>query len=484
MGKATGFLESARENSPVRETEERIRDWSEFHIQPEEQALQIQASRCMDCGVPFCHTGSLLKGQAVGCPIHNLIPEWNDLVYRGQWQEALGRLHKTNNFPEFTGRVCPAPCEGSCNLGLIDEPVAIKDIELAIVDRGFQEGWIRAQPPSQRTGKTVAVVGSGPAGLACADQLNKAGHSVTVFERFDRIGGLLMYGIPNMKLAKAVVDRRIALLEAEGITFVTKCEIGADYPVESLESDYDAAIFCCGAEQPRDLPIPGREASGIYFAMEYLRANTKTLLDSGSAQQAEISAAGKDVVIIGGGDTGTDCAATALRHGCRSVVQLEIMPQPPQERASSNPWPQWPHIMRSDYGQDEAAARFGSDPRQYLVMSKRFAADDGNRVSGIHAVQIEWAADAAGKRFPREVPGTERFFPAQLVLLAMGFTGPRESLSQTLDLTMSEKSFCTNRSSFFAAGDMRRGQSLVVWAIDEGRRAAEACHRYLQTSHS
>jgi glutamate synthase (NADPH/NADH) small chain len=486
MGKPTGFLEYPRELPLVQPPAERIHNWLEFHEHADEDKLRIQGARCMDCGVPFCHTGSLIEGMAAGCPINNLIPEWNDLVYRGLWREALERLHKTNNFPEFTGRVCPAPCEGSCVLGINEPPVTIKSIECAIVDKGFEEGWIVPEPPAVRTGKKVAVVGSGPAGLAAAAQLNRAGHWVTVFERADRIGGLLMYGIPNMKLDKRIVQRRVDLLKAEGIAFVTNCEVGKDYPVDKLRKLFDAIILCGGATKPRDLPIEGRQLGGIHFAMEFLHANTKSLLDSNHADGAFISAKGKDVIVIGGGDTGTDCVGTAMRHGCKSLVQFEILPMPPLTRAPDNPWPQWPKVYKLDYGQEEAAAIFGKDPREYLIQTKKFVGDGSGHVKELHTIRVEWVKDN-GRTIPREIPGTERVFPAQLVLLALGFLGPENQLLDQLGVEKDPRSnakaehgkFATNVPGVFAAGDMRRGQSLVVWAINEGRGAARECDRYL-----
>ena len=487
MGKPTGFLEYPRELPLVHSPAERIHNWSEFHEHAEEKQLRTQGARCMDCGVPFCHTGSLIEGMAAGCPINNLIPEWNDLVYRGLWREALDRLHTTNNFPEFTGRVCPAPCEGSCVLGINEPPVTIKAIECAIVDKGFEEGWIVPEPPAVRTGKKVAVIGSGPAGLSAAAQLNRAGHWVTVFERADRIGGLLMYGIPNMKLDKReVVQRRIDLLKAEGVAFVTNCEVGKDYPADKLRKQFDAIVLCGGATKPRDLPIEGRQLSGIHYAMEFLHANTKSLLDSRLADGAYISAKGKDVVVIGGGDTGTDCVGTSMRHGCKSLVQFEILPVPPLTRAADNPWPQWPKVYKLDYGQEEAEAIFGKDPREYLINTKKFVGDANGRVKELHTVRVEWVKDN-GRIFPREVPGTERVFPAQLVLLAMGFLGPENQLLDQLGVEKDPRSnakaehgkFATSVPGVFAAGDMRRGQSLVVWAINEGRGAARECDRYL-----
>jgi len=487
MGKPTGFLEIQRELPKDFDPRERIKNWQEFHEHLPEEKLRAQGARCMDCGIPFCHNGSLLAGMASGCPINNLIPEWNDLVYRGLWKEALERLHKTNNFPEFTGRVCPAPCEGSCVLGINEPAVTIKQIECDIIDRGFAEGWVKPQPPAQRTGKKVAIIGSGPAGLSAAAQLNRAGHLCTVFERADRPGGLLMYGIPNMKLDKrAVVDRRLKVLEAEGIQFTCNTEIGKNYPADQLLKEFDAVVIATGATKPRDLPIEGRSLKGIHFAMEFLHQNTKSLLD-GKRNGHFIGAEGKDVIVIGGGDTGTDCVGTSLRHGCRSLVQLEILPRPPDSRAPDNPWPQWPKVYKLDYGQEEAAAKFGADPRQYLVTGKRFLADDAGQVEGIEIVNVEWTKNEKGQFIPKQIAGTEKVLPAQLVLLAMGFLGPEETVLQGLGVAQDERSnvkaefgrFATNIPGVFAAGDCRRGQSLVVWAINEGRAAARECDRYL-----
>lgn len=486
MGKPTGFKEIKRELPKDREPLERLKDWNEFHIHMPEDKLKAQGARCMDCGIPFCHNGALLAGMASGCPINNLIPEWNDLVYRGLWREALDRLHKTNNFPEFTGRVCPAPCEGSCVLGISEPPVTIKNIECSIVDKGFEEGWITPEPPDKRTGKKVAVVGSGPAGLSAAAQLNKAGHSVTVFERADRVGGLLMYGIPNMKLDKKIVQRRVDLLEKEGIKFVTNTEVGKNYPAEKLLKEFDASVLCGGATKPRDLPIEGRDLKGIHFAMEFLHANTKTVLD-GRPSGNFISAEGKDVVVIGGGDTGTDCVGTSMRHKCKSLIQLEILPKPPQARTADNPWPQWPKVYMLDYGQAEAKAVFGDDPRKYLVTAKRFIGDEKGNLTHLEIVSIEWQKDASGRFIPKEIPGSEKKLPAQLVLLAMGFLGPEDTILKGLGVQQDERSnakaehgkYATNVKGVFAAGDMRRGQSLIVWAINEGRGAARAVDQYL-----
>ena len=488
MGKLGGFLEYSRELPQERKPLERLGDWQEFYTPFSEEKLAEQGARCMDCGTPFCHTGMTLSGMASGCPINNLIPEWNDLVYRGLWREALDRLHKTNNFPEFTGRVCPAPCEGSCVLGIIEPPVTIKNIERAIIDRGFANGWVVPRPPANRTGKSVAVVGSGPAGLACAAQLNKAGHRVTVFERADRIGGLLMYGIPNMKLEKAVVKRRVDLLRDEGIVFVPGCEVGKDVPIAKLQGEFDAAVLCCGATQPRDLPVPGRELKGVHFAMEFLHSNTQKLCKRGAngSNTGGALAAGMDVVVIGGGDTGTDCVGTALRQGCRSITQLEIMPRPPDERAPDNPWPEWPKVYNLDYGQLEAKAKYGEDPRQYLVATECILGDEQGCVSGLRVHNIQWQ-ESEGRYTPVKVSGSERIISAQLILLAMGFLGPEKALPEQLGLACDERSnvcaeygrFTTNIEGIFAAGDMRRGQSLVVWAINEGRVAARECDRYL-----
>lgn len=495
MAKPTGFMEYQRELPAERVPEERIKDWREFHLHFGEEKLQVQAARCMDCGIPFCHTGTLINGMVSGCPINNLIPEWNTLVYRGLWKQALDSLLKTNNFPEFTGRVCPAPCEGSCTLGINEPAVTIKTIEQAIIERGFEEGWIVPSPPDLRTGKRVAIVGSGPAGLACADQLNKAGHWVTVFERADRIGGLLEYGIPNMKLEKKIVRRRVDLMTAEGIKFVTNIEIGKNYPADKLRSEFDAVVLCCGATQPRNLPIEGRDLNGIHFAVEFLHANTKNLLDRkhGDTQSygafgfPYVSAEGKDVVVIGGGDTGTDCVGTSLRQGCKSLMQLEILARPAEARQPDNPWPEWPRVYNLDYAQYEYKTIYGHDPRQYLVTAKRFIGDKDGNVKEIETVQVEWVKSENGRFSPREIPGTNQTHPVQLVLLAMGFLGPEDTLAEALGVERDGRSnvkaeygkFATNLPGVFSAGDMRRGQSLVVWAINEGRGAARECDRYL-----
>ena len=499
MGKPTGFREFSREPVPYREPLQRVKDFGEIFTQPEEEHLSTQGARCMDCGVPFCQSNS-------GCPIDNLIPEWNDLVYRGRWKEALERLHKTNNFPEFTGRTCPAPCEGACVLGITDPAVTIKNIENAIIDRGFSEGWVQPKPPSRRTGKRVAVVGSGPAGLAAAAQLNQSGHQVTVFERADRIGGLLMYGIPNMKLDKEVVERRVTLLRQEGVEFLTNVHVGRkdDFPAghmtqimeergcqlkyvnpSDLLNDYDVLLLTTGSTRPRDLPIPGRDLRGIHFAMDFLTRNTKSLLDSQLADGHNLNAAGKNVVVIGGGDTGADCIGTSLRHGCTSMVNFELLDKPPVSRGSNNPWPQWPRIFRVDYSHAEAEAKFGSDPRTYSLLSKEFVGNDAGEVTGINTVNIDWSKPSEKAPFS-EIHGSETFWPADLVLLSMGFLGPEQAVSDMLGLDYDPRGnfqaqhgeFRTNVENVFAAGDCRRGQSLVVWAINEGRGAAKAidCH--------
>ena len=487
MSKITGFMTFAREAPGERPIAERIGDWQPIHLHLPDERLQKQAARCMDCGIPFCHKGQTLAGMTTGCPINNLIPEWNDLIYRGLWRQAYDRLAKTNNFPEFTGLVCPAPCEAACTLGISDPPVTVKSIEYAIIDRAFDEGWVRPAAPARRTGKRVAVVGSGPAGLACADQLNTVGHEVTVFERADRVGGLLMYGIPNMKLDKALVERRVNVLRAGGVRFVTGVSVGEDVTADALRRDFDAVVLCTGSTRPRDLSVPGRELGGVHFAMEFLRGNTRHLLDSGQANGHYLSAAGRDVIVIGGGDTGTDCVATALRHGCRSLVQFEIMPQPPEARAADNPWPQWPRVYKLDYGQAEAAAVFGDDPRAYSVQTTALLGDEHGCLRGLRTVDVAWERGEDGRISPRPVPGSEREWPSQMVILALGFLGPEGELPAQLGATQDARAnvaapygrYQTAAPDVFAAGDARRGQSLVVWAIHEGRGAAREVDRWL-----
>ncbi|WP_136605919.1 glutamate synthase subunit beta [Paenibacillus dokdonensis] len=491
MSTPTGFMEYSRQLPADREPAERIKDWEEFHKHLSEEELRTQGARCMDCGTPYCHTGIDMAGGTSGCPVNNLIPEWNNLIYRGLWKEALERLHKTNNFPEFTGRICPAPCEGSCTVGLIGQPVTIKTIEQAIIDKGFEEGWVVPNPPEKRTGKRVAVVGSGPAGLATAAQLNKAGHSVTVYERSDRIGGLLMYGIPSMKLDKAVVQRRVDLLAAEGIRFITNTEIGKDISSEQLVDDYDAVVLCGGATKPREFDIEGSQLKGVHYAMNYLNGTIKSLLDSGLSDGQYISAEGKDVIVIGGGDTGSDCVATALRHGCSSITQFGTHDMAPLERDPiNNPWPQFPNVYTLDYAQEEAKALYGNDPREFSIMTTKFVGDEEGNLKELHTVQIRRIVDETGRKIYQPIPGTEKVFDAQMALIAIGFDGPEQTIVNQLGLETDRRSnvkapygkYQTSVDKVFAAGDMRRGQSLVVWAINEGRQAAREVDKYLMGS--
>ena len=476
MGKPTGFKEFTRQTEPYRNAMDRLLDYKEIYTSHNDELLNSQGARCMDCGVPFCQSEE-------GCPVYNLIPEWNDLIYKGRWKEALDRLHKTNNFPEFTGRVCPAPCEGACVLGVNEPAVTIKNIECAIADKGFENGWVVANPPQQRSDKKVAIIGSGPAGLAAAAQLNLAGHNVTVYERDDRIGGLLMYGIPNMKLEKDVVDRRVNILAEEGINFVTNADVGGSgengVDVEQLLNDNDALLLATGATTARDLNIPNREGEGIHLAMEFLHKNTKSFLDSNLKDDNYLSAKGKKVIVIGGGDTGTDCIGTSLRHGCQSLVNFEIMSIPPLDRADNNPWPLWPKIYRVDYGHQEAAEKFGNDPRVYSISGKEIVRDADGCLKGINTVNVD-------EKF-NEIIGSEQFWEADLILLSMGFLGPEHYLTESLDLELDRRSnykaeyrdFQTSKAKVFAAGDCRRGQSLVVRAIDEGRLVAEKIDTFL-----
>ena len=487
MGKTTGFLEYQRVEQKKRDPLERIKDWEEFRIPREMDEIKKQGARCMDCGVPFCHGGVMLAGMVSGCPVKNLIPEWNDLVYRNQWEEAYRRLDRTNPFPEFTSRVCPAPCEGSCTEGYQMEPVTVSNIEYEIIERAFSEGWVIPKR-GKSTGKRVAVVGSGPAGLSTAYYLNAVGHQVTVYERADRVGGLLMYGIPNMKLEKRIVERRIHVLKESGIEFVTNCEIGVTKPAKELMNEFDALILCCGATKPRGLNVEGNHLEGVHYAVDFLSANTKSLLDSQFEDSNFVNVKDKNVLVIGGGDTGTDCVGTSIRHGCKSVYQFEIMPQPTASRNPlTNPWPEWPKQLKVDYGQHEAIALYGKDPRQYLINTKKIVGNEEGQVKEVHTVEILWKSMEDGRVVPMEVEGSEKVWEADLVLLAMGFLGPEDSIIRELGLQQDERSnilaaygeFETSEEKVFTAGDARRGQSLVVWAIQEGKMAAREVDVYL-----
>ena len=481
MGKATGFLEYTRCETSAKEPTERIKDFNEFHIPLTDEQRCEQAARCMDCGVPFCQNGKMLCGMISGCPLNNLIPEWNDLLYHGQKEQALSRLLMTNNFPEFTSRVCPALCEKACTCGLDSSPVTVRENEKAIIENGFENGLIQPQIPKVRSGKKVAVIGSGPSGLAAADTLNKRGHSVTVFERSDRIGGLLMYGIPNMKLEKHIIQRRTELMKTEGVEFVTNANVGADISAENIMKDFDAVILACGSSNPRDIKAEGRDADGIYFAVDFLKATTKSLLDSDLSDGKYISAKDKNVVIIGGGDTGNDCVGTSVRHGCKSVTQLEMMPKLPDERAENNPWPQWPRVCKTDYGQEEAIEVFGHDPRVYQTTVKEFIKDKNGNLKSAVLVKLQPEKDKkTGRMMMKEVAGSEYSVDVELVLIAAGFLGSESYVTKAFGVETNARtnvatpdgSFKTNVENIFATGDMRRGQSLVVWAIREGRDVA------------
>ena len=488
MGKPTGFMEYERKNCKAVAPKERIKHFNEFHTPLSKEDRQKQAARCMECGVPFCQSGMLIGGMASGCPLNNLIPEWNDLLYTDNMEQALHRLHKTNNFPEFTSRVCPAPCEAACTCGLNCNPISIKANENAIIENGYEKGYIKANPPKVRTGKKVAVVGSGPSGLAAADQLNKRGHSATVFERSDRVGGLFMYGIPNMKLEKYVIDRKVNIMKEEGITFVTNTDVGKSVKVNKLLNEYDSVILCCGASNPRDIKVPGRNAKGIYFAVDFLKQTTKSLLDSNFKDNAFVPCKDKNVLVIGGGDTGNDCVGTSIRLGAKSVIQLEMMPKLPDERAANNPWPEWPRVCKTDYGQEEAIAVFGGDPRIYQTTVKEFVQDDKGNVCKAKCVKLESKKDEkTGRMMMVEVPGSEYELDVDLVLIAAGFLGTQDYVAKAFDVKLNERTnvqteagkYATTQENVFVAGDMHRGQSLVVWAIREGREVAKAVDVHL-----
>lgn len=488
MGKPTGFLEYKRETSEEISPKERILNFHEFHTPLSRERQRLQGARCMDCGVPFCQSGMMIGGMASGCPLNNLIPEWNDLLYTGNYEQAFHRLKKTNNFPEFTSRVCPALCEGACTCNLNGEPVATKENERTIIEYAYENGYAKAEIPAVRTGKKVAVIGSGPAGLACADQLNQRGHLVTVFEREDRIGGLLMYGIPNMKLEKQVIERKIALMKEEGVEFITGVNVGADIKAAKILKEYDCVVLTCGASKPRDIKVPGREAEGIYFAVDFLKATTQSLLRSKLADGQYISAKGKKVLVIGGGDTGNDCVGTAIRHGCAGIMQLEMMPKPPLVRAVDNPWPQWAKVLKTDYGQEEAIALFGKDPRIYQTTVKEFKADGKGKIKKAVLVKLERKTEEKTGQV-RMIPleGSEYEVDVDLVLIAAGFLGAQEYVTKAFGVELNERGnvktqkegYMTNVGKVFVAGDMHRGQSLVVWAIREGREAAQAVDRSL-----
>lgn len=481
MGKPTGFIDYNRQTAEAVAPKERIHNFNEFHTPLPKEEQQKQGARCMACGVPFCQSGMEIMGMTSGCPLHNLVPEWNDLVYTGNWEQAYSRLKKTNNFPEFTARVCPALCEAACTCGNYGDAVSVKENEFGIIENAYEQGFAKAQPPKVRTGKKVAVIGSGPAGLAAADQLNKRGHQVTVYERDDRVGGLLMYGIPNMKLEKHVIERKVNIMEEEGVEFVTGVNVGKDVKAAKLLKDYDRVILACGAKNPRDIKAPGRDAKGIYFAVDFLAATTRSLLDSDLKDKKYISAKNKRVVIIGGGDTGNDCVGTSIRHGAVSVVQLEMMPKAPDVRAENNPWPEWPKICKTDYGQEEAIAMFGHDPRIYQTTVKEFLKDKNGNLSGLVTVKLESKKDEkTGRMAMVEVPGSENKMDADMVLIAAGFLGTEKYIADAFGVSLNErtnvrteaKRYETNVKNVFTAGDMHRGQSLVVWAIREGREVA------------
>lgn len=483
MGKATGFMDYQRATSKSEQPKDRIKHFNEFHTHLPEDEQRLQGARCMECGVPFCQSGMTIMGMTSGCPLHNLVPEWNDLVYTGNWKQAYKRLKKTNNFPEFTSRVCPALCEAACTCSLYSEAVSTKENEYAIIEHAYKEGYAKANPPTVRTGKTVAVVGSGPSGLAAADELNKRGHLVTVFERSDRIGGLLMYGIPNMKLEKHIIERKVKIMEEEGVVFVTSTDVGKEVKAKKLLDDFDRVILACGSSNPRDIKAPGRDAKGIYFAVDYLSANTKSLLDSEFTDKQYTDTKNKKVIIVGGGDTGNDCVGTAIRHGAKSVTQIEMMKKAPEHRAENNPWPQWPKICKTDYGQEEAIALFGQDPRVYESTVKEFIKDKSGNLKAVKIVKLAWEKDeTSGRMNMKEVAGSEQTIDADIVLIAAGFLGSQKYVTDAFKVALNERTnvkteasaYKTNVENVFVTGDMHRGQSLVVWAIREGREAAHA----------
>lgn len=483
MGKPTGFLEFDRENSEAVSPKVRIKDFNEFHTPLSKEKQCKQGARCMDCGVPFCQSGMLIKGMTSGCPLNNLIPEWNDLIFNGNWQQAYNRLRKTNSFPEFTSRVCPAPCEAACTCGLNGDPVTIKENEMCIIENAYASGYIKSTPPSVRTGKKIAIIGSGPSGLAAADQLNKRGHLVTVYERHDRVGGLLMYGIPNMKLEKHIIDRKVNIMKEEGVEFVVNTNVGVDVKPAKLLKEYDSIILACGASNPRDINVPGRDAKGILFAVDFLSETTKSLLDSELKDNKFTSAKGKKVLVIGGGDTGNDCVGTSIRHGAKSVLQLEMMPKLPESRSESNPWPEWPRVCKTDYGQQEAIAMFGKDPREYQTTVKEFIKDKNGNVCKAKLVKLESILDkATGRMKMNEIAGSESLVEVDLVLIAAGFIGSQSYVTDSFGVNLDQRTnvktepgkYNTNVDKVFVTGDMHRGQSLVVWAIREGREVAKA----------